>query len=147
MAACGSIGLWCSMGMRYSASTLTGALRIASSGLPRGLGGGSCEGDARALAHGLRVGRVLLRVVGDLDEARGVARLLVRLGDDERHGLPVEEDPVRLERAERLVLLFRRRARRRVLRGGLRPELRRVQVREDADHARRALGLARVDRL
>ena len=94
------------MGMRYSASTFTGALRIASSGLPRGFGGGALCGHARALAHRLRVGHVLLRVVGDFDEARRVPRLLVRLGDDEGHGLGVEKDSVGLERPERLVLLF-----------------------------------------
>ena len=56
-------------------------------GVAAGLRGRPLRGHARALAHRLRVGRVLLRVVGDLDEARRVPRLLVRLGDDERHGL------------------------------------------------------------
>jgi hypothetical protein len=42
MAPCGSIGLWCSIGMWYSASTFTGAVRIASSGSPRRLGGRPC---------------------------------------------------------------------------------------------------------
>ena len=32
------------MGMRYSASIFTGALFMASSGLPRGFGGGPCDG-------------------------------------------------------------------------------------------------------
>jgi hypothetical protein len=44
IAACGSIGLWCSMGMRNSASIFTGAFRIASSGLPRGFAGVPREG-------------------------------------------------------------------------------------------------------
>ncbi len=101
---------------------------------------------ARAFAHGLRVGHVLLRVVGDFHQARGVARLLVGLGDDERYRLPIEKDSVGLERPERLVLLFPGAPRRRFLRRA-RSELRRVQVREDADHAGRGFGLPRVDRL
>src|SRR5215211_2034515 len=117
IAACGSIGLWCSMGMRYSASTFTGAAASASRGVPRTRGGGPCEG----------------------------TRALERLGDDERDGLLIEEDAIRLERQKRLVL-FAHVARRGVLGRRLRPELRRVEVRKDADHPRSLLGLARVDR-
>src|SRR5215207_3026103 len=64
------------------------------------------------LAHRLSIGYVGLRVVGDFDEARCVARLLVGFCDHEGHGLAIEEDFFRLERSERLVRFFLSGARR-----------------------------------
>jgi hypothetical protein len=52
--------------------------------------------DACGIANGFRVGDVFLRVVRDFDEPRGVARLFVCLGDDQRHRLEIEEDALGL---------------------------------------------------
>src|SRR5215212_11000300 len=101
--------------------------------------------NASALTHNFSIGRVLLRVVSNFDKPRRVAGLLVGFRNDERHRLHVEVDPVRLKRAERLVLLLDG-ARRRLLVRSLRPKLWRIQVSEDANHPRRTFRLARVDR-
>jgi hypothetical protein len=131
--------------MRNSASTFTAAARSASRAFAARRRGRVPPRRARAAAGGLGVRLVQLREVRDPHEARRVARLLVGLGDDQRHRLLVEVDAVRLERPERLVPLLRG-PRRRLFGGRLRAELRRVQVREHPEDARGGGRLPRVDR-
>ena len=93
IAACGSIGLWCSIGMRIVGFDLHRCGFACFRRIPARFRRRFQEDQMRlSNASSTRV-IVLLRVVGDFDETCGITRLLECFGDDECHRLHIEEDP------------------------------------------------------
>ena len=100
-----SIGLWCSVAIRYSASWRMSAAASAFAVSPRGFDGvsaefigGQCEGVVALAVEFRHMG--FLRVF-HVHEGSGEARDLGSFGDHDGHRLTIEQDVAVVQRPER----------------------------------------------